>query len=260
MKATGLLGGAGKSGSYTSLSMRPLHVLCFLIPFMVLYEAGSFLYLRVPAHQGMMETIGARSIFAGFFDAFGIASFHIPPIALCTILLTWHVLEHDPWRIRPRVLAGMVAESILWTLPLLVFGLLFAVGRPALALASSDESLTRLSWQARLTLSAGAGVYEELLFRLIIVTAVHFVVVDLLQGTRGVGFTIGAVVSAVSFALYHNVSHPGGGIDLGLLAYYSFAGLYFAALFIFRGFGMAVAVHALFDAVVLVAIPTARGR
>ncbi len=249
-------GGVPRPATYGHLSTRPLHTLCFLAPFLVLYEVGSLLYLREPS-KGMIETISARRMFSGFFEVFGIASFHIPPIALCVILLTWHILERDPWGIRPRVLGGMAAESIMWTLPLLAFGLLFQIGRPALL--ADGGMLADLSWQARLTLSAGAGIYEELLFRMILISGVHFVVVDLLHGSKGVGYTIGGVVSALAFAFYHNVSHPGGGVDLSILAYYSLAGMYLSALFIFRGFGMAVAVHAIFDAIVLLAIPIRSG-
>lgn len=257
MTAINLAGGTPRPATYAHLSTRPLHMLCFLAPFLALYEIGSLLYLRQPS-KGLIETISARSIFAGFFDAFGIASFHIPPIALCVILLLWHIFERDPWGVRPKVLAGMLAESLVWTLPLLAFGLLFESGRPAMQ--TDGGVLAGLSWQARLTLSAGAGIYEELLFRLILITGVHFVVVDLLHGTKGVGFTIGAVVSAIAFALYHNISHPGGGVDLAVLAYYTLAGMYLAALFIFRGFGMPVAAHAFYDAVVLVALPYLKGN
>lgn len=245
---------ARQPSGYLTLSTRPLHVLVFLIPFMVLYEVGSIYYLQQPS-RGVVETIGARSFLAGFFDAFGAASLHIPPIVLCVVLLIWHLLEKDSWRVRGWVIVGMAAESLLWTLPLLVFGLSFPFTHAA-AGVNDPSGLTELSWQARLTLSAGAGVYEELLFRLVLISAVHFVIVDLMQGTDRVGKTIAVIVSAVCFALYHNVVQPGGGVDLQLVIYYAIAGFYFAGLFIFRGFGMCVAAHALFDAIVLVVIPS----
>jgi hypothetical protein len=249
-------GGLPRNAPYLTLSTRPLHILVFLIPFLALYELGSIFYLRHPK-EGFQESIAAYGLLDSFFRAFGAASFHIPSILLIAILLIWHVLERDPLGIRGSVLFRMLAESVLWTVPLLVFGLLIQPQRP---LIGADADLIRQSWQAKLTLSAGAGVYEELLFRFVIISGVHFVVADLLRGSKGVGYTIGAVVSAVAFAMYHNISHPGGGVDLQLLAYFSIAGLYFAALFIFRGFGIAVASHFLYDAVVLVAIPAANQR
>jgi hypothetical protein len=231
----------------------------FLLPFLALYEVGSIMYLRHPA-LGMQESIAAYGILDEFFKAFGVASFHIPSVLLLVILSVWHVLEKDPLSIRWSVFLRMFAESVIWTAPLLVFGLLLQPMRPHMAgpPPGGGLSIADLSWQAKLTLSAGAGVYEELLFRLVIIMGVHFVISDIFQGSKGVGFTIGAVVSAVAFALYHNIDHRGGGTDLKLLAYYTAAGLYFGALFIFRGFGIAAVAHFLYDAVVLVVIPATR--
>jgi len=239
-------------GRYSWLSTRPLHVLVFLLPLMIVYEVGSILYLADPS-RGVIETIGARSILGGFFEAFGVASLHLPPLALATVLMVWQFLERDSWRVRPVVLLGMLLESFLWTLPILVFGLMLGMDQPA-AGVDQGAGLAARSWQARITLSLGAGIYEELLFRLILVTAIHFVAVDLLRLSQGVGFVLAAVVSAIAFALYHDVSSPGGGADLWKFLFLGGAGVYFAALFIMRGFGVAVATHALYDVVVLLVV------
>jgi membrane protease YdiL (CAAX protease family) len=248
--------GFGRRGddSYGWLSTRPLHVLVFLLPLMILYEVGSVFYLSDPS-RGVMETIGARGILGDFFEAFGVASLHLPPIALFAVLVMWHFFERDPWKLRPQVLAGMLAESVLWTLPILVVGLILGKGQAAAAMELT--TIADRSWQARLTLAIGAGIYEELLFRLILVTAVHFIVVDLFRLSNGVGFVVAAVVSAMAFALYHDVSAGGGGADLTKFLFLAAAGLYFAALFILRGFGVAVATHALYDVVVLLAVAPA---
>lgn len=239
--------------TYAAWSGRPLHVLIFLAPLLALYEAGSVLYLSGPALGA--ETIGARGILGSFFHAFGVASLHLPPLALVAVLLTWHVLLKDAWRVRWGVLAGMAAESLVWAIPLLVLGIFLSMRSPQSgppgALALQGNSLAELSWQARLTVSIGAGIYEELLFRLILIGGVHFAVVDILRFHSSVGYVVGAIVSAVLFALSHNLGVPGGGIDLRLLAFYTAAGLYFATIFVSRGFGIVVAAHAMYDAIAL---------
>src|SRR5262245_33789753 len=106
--------------TYARLATRPLHVLVFLLPLMVVYEVGSILYLSDQG-QGLMETIGARSILGSFVDLFGAASFHLPPVLLAVVLLVWHGLEQDSWKVRPHVLLGMALESCVWMLPVLVF-------------------------------------------------------------------------------------------------------------------------------------------
>jgi membrane protease YdiL (CAAX protease family) len=231
--------------TYSHLATRPLHVLVFLLPLMVLYEVGSILYLSDPG-QGVMETIAARRILGGFFELFGQASFHLPPIVLAVVLLVWHYLEKDSWKIRPHVLLGMLLESCLWVLPVLVLGHLILLGaRPSPAMAAPLAEYTR---EAKLTLAIGAGIYEELLFRLILITVLHLVLVDMLKLKSMTGFAIAAVVSAVSFAMYHDVARR----DTVKFIFLAGAGAYFAILYISRGFGIAVATHALYDIVVLI--------
>lgn len=252
---------AARAGGYARLSMRPLHVLVFLLPLILAYEAGSAVYLA-DRGSGLIETIAAYKTLAKFFEAFGSATWFLPGIALIAVLLTWHVLERDRWQVRPGVLVGMLAESFLWTLPLLVFGVLLKPtegAHAAMQSAADAPPIAQLGWQGKIVLSIGAGLYEELLFRLILIAAVHFVLVDLMRLRHATGGLIAACVSAAAFALYHDIGLPGGGIDVRLALFYAAAGLYFAIIFVLRGFGIVVAAHAIYDVVVLVLIGNHRG-
>jgi Type II CAAX prenyl endopeptidase Rce1-like len=238
--------------NYWRLSMRPLHVLAFLSPLIILYEIGSIQHLaRLP--EGV--DVSARRLLRVFFEQFGAFSLHLPGIALAVVLLLWHVLERDRWRLSWRVLAGMFAESIVWTFPLLVLGLLFSHHATRGLLQSDGSGVEALSWQARLTLSIGAGIYEELVFRLIAVAIVHFLLVDVARVPERVGWMAAALISSAAFAFYHDVWTPTG-LNVGLAAYCLLAGLYLCGVFITRGFGLVVAVHAWYDVVALVLIPT----
>lgn len=245
--------GSDLDAGYASLSSRPWHVLLFLLPLIAAYEIGLILYLSGASGVG---DISARTILRGLFDTFGPSSLHLPAIVLVVVLMLWHLIERGGWRVRPAVLGLMWLESFMWALPLLVLGAV-VMSRPAgqpLAMADGVTALAQLPWQAKLTISIGAGLYEELVFRLVLITLIHLVVVDVLRLQSQAGYVIGAVVSAVLFALYHNVQHPGGGADMRLLAFYSIAGLYFAFLFAWRGFGIVVAAHAIYDAIVLLSV------
>lgn len=245
---------------YARLSMRPLHVLCFLLPLIILYEIGTFLYLT-DRGRGVVETVSAQSILSRFFEVFGVASFYLPGIALATVLFIWHLLERDRWRVHLSILAGMFCESLVWTVPLLVLGLLIlptrnAAPAPAMQLAPllASGGFDQLSAAAKVTLSVGAGLYEELLFRLIIIAGLHFLLVDLARMKNTAGYVVAAVASSLAFAAYHDIAGPGGGLNMPLAAFYFLAGLYFAGLFVIRGFGIVVMVHTLYDVLVLVVI------
>lgn len=251
--------GARLRGGYGVLSTRPLHILAFLSPLIVIYELGSIMYLS-DSHGALIETIRAWKILSGFFEAFGVAGFYLPGVALATVLLVWHFLERDRCAVRPAVLVGMLMESIGWVLPLLVLTVLLqrllpGNPPPAPAVGAPVQALQALSWQAKLTISIGAGLYEELLFRMILIAGVHLVLVDMCKAGELLGRTVAVLVSTAAFALYHDVRISGGGVNTAALLHYLLAGLYFALLYLFRGFGIAAAVHALFDILVLILLP-----
>lgn len=251
--------------------MRPLYILVFLSPLIALYELGSAYYLAGGA-SGAAQTIRAHRLLEVFFGVFGVGSIYLPGIALIVVLLVWHVLRRDRWEVRLPVLAGMLLESIAWCVPVLVVGQMVGralrgmaapaaaaldrvvvTGAPTLAAQSADK-LAELSRPALATIAVGAGLYEELLFRMVAIAGVHFVAADLLQVKEPWAKTAAVILPALAFAAHHDV-WGAGGPDWARLGFFFIAGLYFGVLYLFRGFGIVVAVHALYDLTVLLGRP-----
>jgi membrane protease YdiL (CAAX protease family) len=228
-----------------------------LLPLIILYELGSALYLTTD--ESTVKLISAQALLLRLFNLFGLGSIYLPGVLLVVILLIWHVLVHDPWRIRWRVLGLMLAESAIWTLPLIVLGGLvyrLAGGVPHMVVFS-DAEVASLSLPGRAAISIGAGLYEELLFRMVAIALVHLVAADLLRMKEFPARVVAIVLSAIAFGLYHDVATAAGGIDWPRLTVLVFAGLYFGALYVSRGFGIVVGIHALYDLTVLVIFPQA---
>ena len=241
-------GGAG----YLDVSRQPLQILAFLVPLILLYEIGSARYLSDPAH-GLTQTIRARSILLGFFQDFGVAGQFLPGLAIATVLIVWQVLSGQRWRISFWALPVMLAESLAWTIPLLVIlALLKQSGTGPAVAAAGPDVIGSLPWQARVVISVGAGLYEELLFRMIGIAALHLVLVDLARMNDRLGSAIAVVLSAAAFAVYHDVTRANGHTDWSQAILLMSAGAYFGGVYLGRGFGIVVAVHALYDVFVLV--------
>lgn len=248
-----LLSGHG----YWKQAMSPWHILLFLAPLVAFYEIGSIMYLVDPA-SGIEETIRARKLMAGFFEQFGAVGLFLPGIAMVTVLLLWHILLKESWRVRPIVLGCMLLEAVLWTLPLFVLSLILQqmlAGEAPAVVVQGAEGLRALGWQARLTIAIGAGLYEELLFRMIAIAAIHMLLVDIAKTSETTGRLVAVFGSALAFAMYHDLAGPDGSLSIGKALFFFLAGLYFGGLYIVRGFGIVVAVHAFYDALVLVLIP-----
>jgi membrane protease YdiL (CAAX protease family) len=98
---------------------------------------------------------------------------------------------------------------------------------------------------------AGAGVYEEMLFRMLLLPPVGFCAARL-GIERGIGVVLAVAVSSVIFAAAHYLG-PHGETFNGFSFWFRFtAGAVFAVLFVYRGFGIAAGTHALYDVFVSV--------
>src|SRR4029079_19430863 len=146
--------------SCSSGSPRSPTSLVFLLPFIILYELGTRLLLTDPV-QGTHHIV-AFTLLQRFFALFGAAGRHLPALAAVSILIAWHIAKKDSWTVSLPTLLGMAAESVTLGPPLIVFGVALARLFPAMS-ASTAVGLPQT-----VILSLGAGVYEELVFRLIL--------------------------------------------------------------------------------------------
>ena len=236
--------------TYWSMSKRPLEILLFLTPFIVLYEISLVSLLR--EDRGTITNLAHELIikFMGYFNQSNMLGLSLPALAVVLVLLIWHLLSRNPWTASMRVLLLMVVESVLLVIPLLVFARLV---HQYLPLAGSEAEIIRgLGPSELIAMSIGAGLYEELVFRMLVVFVLHTLVVDVLRFPNRVGLTVAVIVSAVLFTLYHPpMEAADGSRSLGRMTFYFTAGLWFGLLYVVRGFGIVVAVHAFYDMAIL---------
>jgi membrane protease YdiL (CAAX protease family) len=92
----------------------------------------------------------------------------------------------------------------------------------------------------------GAGVYEEIVFRFGLFGGM-LLLLRLLFFPRFLAIPLAAVASALLFALAHHVGPWGEPWRRDYFLFRTAAGLYFTALYLFRGLGVAVGAHAAYD-------------
>lgn len=234
---------------YFVRSRQPLPALLFLLPLILAYELGALFY----ATPATGRELSARLYLEGFLELFGAAAEFLPGLAVVVVLLAWHMAQKDRWRFEPVLYLGMGFESLALAMPLVLFGVVTAPNSPAWTLAASASGAEAMPWQAEMVFSIGAGVYEELVFRLAAIALVHLVLVDLIGVPRAWGALLAVLVSAVLFTAYHFTAvRPFVWSDsLPRSLFYFAAGLYFAALYVLRGFGIVAATHALYDILIV---------
>ncbi|RNC81316.1 MAG: CPBP family intramembrane metalloprotease [Phycisphaera sp.] len=231
--------------SYWQESTRPLQVLVFLLPLVLFYEFGSVFW------QQELATIGlaARRLLETLFEIFGVFGMHLPALTLVAVLVSWHLLERRPWRIRPSGLIVMAAESCIWAAPILVLAAM-----TGLLGGGVGDTFAELPAGARATTAIGAGVYEELVFRFVLIAMAHGLLVDICGVREQLGNVLAVGFSALVFAAYHR-SGVDGQLHVAAVIFFFASGVYLGTLFLGRGLGIAAGAHAIYDLLVLVAFP-----
>ncbi|MEO6435177.1 MAG: CPBP family glutamic-type intramembrane protease [Tepidisphaeraceae bacterium] len=222
-------------------SELPLASLLFLLPFIVLYELGTRYFAFDALHQTEQRII-AFTLMQDFFNLFGATGKYMPPLAVVGILLSVHIARNDPWKVTPSTLGGMTIESLAWALPLLALGTLSV---RYLSHYLPLMTVTSGNWRTLFVLSIGAGIYEELVFRLVALTVLHLVLLDLLKMPKMWGYLSMVLISSLGFAFYHYLGSEV--FAWRSLMFRTVAGIYFALLFILRGFGITAFSHASYD-------------
>ena len=121
---------------------------------------------------------------------------------------------------------------------------------PAMAALGAGLQLAEQDLLTKIALSIGAGIYEELLFRVILVGGLY-ALLRLFFGTQVIGYIIAAIVGALLFSAIHYIGELGDPFKLNSFTFRFLFGLALNVLFLVRGFGVAAWTHALYDIMVV---------
>ncbi len=147
----------------------------------------------------------------------------------------------------PTVLESAIYALTMGSLILYVMSLLHI--NPSLAVG--DDPLKGLGPLTLLLVSIGAGVNEELVFRLILLSGSVALFEKAFKLRRWIAVGISFLLTALLFSAAHHVI-GGEPWKVGVFVYRTLCGLFFASLFQWRGFAVAVYTHALYDVWVMV--------
>jgi hypothetical protein len=128
-----------------------------------------------------------------------------------------------------------------------------AQASPAALVAPAAGPIAQAPTATKVMLALGAGVYEELLFRVILVSAIAFIAQRVLQWRTAVAATLAVVLSALVFAAFHYIGPYGDPLRLDSFVFRFIGGLAFSTLYVTRGFGVTAWTHSLYDLIVLIA-------
>jgi hypothetical protein len=247
---------AGPIRQYFAATRAPRYSLLFALPLLLAYEALAAA-LAGPRASGQVRNgadVILKQLAAAAIGPYG-------PLVLmgAIIALSLWFVWRDTRRgggVRPVLFAGMLVESSVLAV---VFGLVIGtvtarlLGSMHLLMFADAQAggIASMSWGTRLMLSLGAGLYEELLFRVLLVGALAAGARSFLgMGRRGAGI-LAAVVGALVFSAFHYIGRYGDPFQLQSFMFRTISGLAFSGMYLLRGFGITAWTHALYDVFLL---------
>jgi hypothetical protein len=237
--------------TYWRQSRSHRYSLLFALPLLVLYEV-----LAAIIGHGEPQAIrnGAdvlmKSVFVALLGARGPLVFGALLIGV-SLWLVIRDMRKEGKQLSPRIFAVMTAESIVLAL---AFGIVVAsittrVLAPFAALVQTP--MRELDPSTQLMVSLGAGLYEELLFRVLLVGALAALGVRAFRWKPATAGAVAVGVGALIFSLFHYIGPFGDAFEAGSFTFRLIAGIFFSALFVARGFGITAWTHALYDVFLL---------
>ena len=242
--------------TYLSKSRAPRYSLVFALPLFLLYESLAATLSGVSGASAVRNAayVVLKTPFLIFSGARGSLVFFATVMAVCVFLVV-RDLRKTRERPQPRMFLLMLGESALLGL---LLGVVVAtltrelLGVLALSAQSAPTALDSMGATTRLMLALGAGLYEELLFRVLLVGGLAAGFKWGFGSSQLVAGVAATIVGALVFSAFHYIGEYGEPWQLASFTYRAIAGMVFSGLYLTRGFGITAWTHALYDVYVMV--------
>jgi len=238
---------------YFRATRHPWSGLLFVLPLLAIYETGLLALTRGAANGNDSLRTGADTWLRWALANLGLAGLLWTPVLLVGLLFFWALCRRND---RPAtgfltLLGGMTVESLLfaaglWALSQSFFPLLESVGLRVATASPAGPAAPAAPTLEHFIGYVGAGIYEEALFRLFLLSGLIWLL-RLLEFPALWAMLLAAAASALAFAAAHNLGPHGEPFNEHIFLFRTVAGLYFAVLFHMRGFGVAVGAHTGYD-------------
>lgn len=254
--------------SYLDRTSRPVYALAYLLGFMLFYEIGTFLVHPETLTQSLAQPQVRVVAFVWVQNLLEFIHFSprmtwiAAPFVVIFILLGLQITSKTKWQVRLSDFIPMTLECIFLAIPLIVLSLLLNRNGPsvpppaAAALISLQEVIEPMAQRMLMVdiiTGIGAGIYEELIFRLILICLLMMLFQDALGMQKNNAIFVSVLISAILFSAHHHFFFANGRFfrgdpfTMGKFIFRALAGVYFAVLYAVRGFGITAGTHAFYN-------------
>ncbi len=234
--------------AYLEQSKELLTSMILVLPLFVLYQVGVLATDGVRNGVDFMTSAmwavsgGDRLVYLGVNAAI--------LVAFCIGIV---VVRRRGGSFEPRIFPFVLVEATIYASLFggVVLQLMSALGLGSL-LASGASGAAEYGVIQKIVLSLGAGIYEELVFRLIGMGGIFLFLKRFASDMpRWISALIAVVLSSLVFSAIHHIGALGDPFTLGVFLFRFFAGALLALIYWTRGFAVVVYTHAIYDIIVM---------
>ena len=234
---------------YHVLTKGLLYSFLTALPLFIIYEV--LILLTAPTTEVVVR-ISVDVWFKQMLQLFGLDALNISLflvlIAGIFILIRKRGELND---LRVSYFVVSLVESTIWAvLDALVSSTLTSWVLPGMA-EQSVGSPVQLSYMQQLALSLGAGLYEELFFRVLLVGAFIWISNKWFGAKSWASYTSAILLSAVLFSAVHYTGNMGDPFTMNSFLFRFIFGVILNGIYVWRGFGVAAWTHALYDVIII---------
>ena len=229
--------------SYLLKSRTSFYSFLFTLPLFFLYEVN---ILFLSWDDILVVRNGADFLMRNILESFDIYGLYgLGLVFFLGLLVTYifFIKEDQQQEVNVNFLFIMLAESMLWSVVL--YFLLFKF----MVLLMNPVGKTILQ---QVTLAIGAGIYEEFLFRVILIAGLSGILGFVFMWDKTFKNIIAVVLSGGIFSAFHFMGEYGDFFSMELFLIRFFAGLILGVLYMYRGFGITAYTHSIYDLIVLI--------
>lgn len=231
--------------SYFEATHSLLYSYLVSLPLLLLYEI--LIFISQP-NSDQVVRISVDVWIKTLFSYFGKDLLSITLIIVA--LLGIFVLYRERKRLKTlhfSYFLAMLAEAAIYAFFL---ALLISEAIEGLLQVVLQDPIESLSVLQQFALSLGAGLYEELFFRVLLVSALLYLFTWLIE-KKWLASATAMVVAALIFSGVHYIGVFGDPFTVSTFLFRFLFGLALNGIYIYRGFGMAAWTHATYDMMVI---------
>jgi len=231
---------------YLQQTKSPIYSFIYVLPLFVIYELGIWLISseNLPTLRNSVDVLIRFTIAKlGITGIYGIGIVFLFGIIIAYLMNRKNIQKT---KLRSSYFIMMIIESALWGLALSLI-----LSKVTLFLFKEGSNIVF----QQIVLSIGSGLFEEFLFRVILVGILAIIIGLFIRNNYWYKMTLAIVIAAIIFSYFHFIGEFANEFKMSIFFFRTLAGILLGYLYVLRGFGIAAYAHSFYNLIVLAQIP-----